>query len=446
MDNQSNNHGFKLIDLCKNNNLFIFNGRLDKDRLLGQYTFIHTSVIDYTIGTIDALRLIDHFSILETDPIFSDGHSILSHALCNLDFVDKSCSKGNSSRPKWDETHSNNFCENIDLEQLDAISSFLDSNLPVDIRINGATERIAKLFSHASDRTFPVTDKKKVKQNKPWFGPLCRSARKKYHVAKKHYNSCQLYNMQNLKVASKNSKKTMNKCIAKHRKQNENKLRNLQSKNPKQYWKFLNSLKQHSKPSSPNLSEFYEYFKDLNSAEFDNTEISDFQYLDANDEILNSVITSEEISRCIDRLNNGKASGLDRILNEYIKSTKPTFITTYVKLFNMILDSGCFPEQWSTSMISPIYKSKGDRSNPQNYRPITILSCLGKLFTSILNGRLNDYLEDSILENQAGFRKNYSTLDHIFSMHAFIELLKSQKKKYSTVLLTFHLHLTRYGG
>ena len=45
------------------------------------------------------------------------------------------------------------------------------------------------------------------------------------------------------------------------------------------------------------------------------------------------------------------------------------------------------------------------------------------------NGRLNDYLEDSILENQAGFRKNYSTLDHIFSMHALIELLKSQKKK-----------------
>ena len=137
-----------------------------------------------------------------------------------------------------------------------------------------------------------------------------------------------------LKKRVKIIKKTMNKFIAKHRKQNENKLRNLQSKNPKQYWKFLNSLKQHSKPSSPNLSEFYEYFKDLNSAEFEKAEISDFQYLGANDEILNSVITYEEVSRCIDRLNNGKASGLDRILNEYIKLTKATFIATYVKLFN----------------------------------------------------------------------------------------------------------------
>ena len=176
------------------------------------------------------------------------------------------------------------------------------------------------------------------------------------------------------------------------------------------------------------MSEFYKYFKDLNSTKFESAELSDFLYLDANDEILNPVVTFEEVSRFIDRLKNGKASGLDRILKVYIKSTKATFITTYVKLFNMILDSGCFPEQWSTGMISPIYKSKGNRSNPQNYKPITIPSCLGKLFTSVLNGRLNDYLKDSILKTKPASKKKYSTLDHIFSMHALIDLLKLQKK------------------
>ena len=145
--------------------------------------------------------------------------------------------------------------------------------------------------------------------------------------------------------------------------------------------------------------------------------------------MLNSEITFEEISRCIHRLNNGKASGPDKILNEYIKSTKETFLPIYENLFNIILDTGCFPEQWSTGTISPIYKNKGDRLTPQNYRPITILSCLGKLFTTILNGRLNGYLGDLLSENQAGFRKHYSTLDNIFSMHALTELLKSQKKK-----------------
>ena len=221
----------------------------------------------------------------------------------------------------------------------------------------------------------------------------------------------------------------MNKYIAKHRKYNENKLRNLQSKHPKQYWKFLNSLKTQDKHNGPNLNEFYEYFKDLNTSENEDADISDFQYTINNNEMLNSGITEEEIPRCIDRLNNGKASGSDKILNEYIKSTKETFLPIYEKLFNIILDTGCFPEQWSTGMIIPIYKNKGDRLTPQNYRPITILSCLGKLFTAILNGRLNDYLEDLLSENQAGFRKHYSTLDHIFSMHSLIELLKSQKKK-----------------
>ena len=56
---------------------------------------------------------------------------------------------------------------------------------------------------------------------------------------------------------------------------------------------------------------------------------------------------------------------------------------------------------------------------------------MGKLFTSILNMRLNDYLEESMLlgENQAGFRRHYSTLDHIFYLHALIEILKSRKQK-----------------
>ena len=81
--------------------------------------------------------------------------------------------------------------------------------------------------------------------------------------------------------------------------------------------------------------------------------------------------------------------------------------------------------------ICPIYKNKGDRADVQNYRPITILSCLGKLFTSVINSRLNDYLEESMIlsENQAGFRQQYSISDHIFSLYALIELLKSQKQK-----------------
>ena len=52
----------------------------------------------------------------------------------------------------------------------------------------------------------------------------------------------------------------------------------------------------------------------------------------------------------------------------------------------------------------PLYKNKGDKLDPSNFRPITIISCFGKLFTSLLNTRLNKFSEDYCLicENQGG--------------------------------------------
>jgi hypothetical protein len=57
------------------------------------------------------------------------------------------------------------------------------------------------------------------------------------------------------------------------------------------------------------------------------------------------------------------------------------------KLFNIIFDTGVLPQSWLNEIIKPIYKNKGDVKDPMNYRPITIISCLGKLFTAILNAR-----------------------------------------------------------
>ena len=89
------------------------------------------------------------------------------------------------------------------------------------------------------------------------------------------------------------------------------------------------------------------------------------------------------------------------------------------------------PDSWLVGIIIPFYKNKGEKGDPKNYRPITILSCMGKLFTSILNKRLGDYLETFLLlnENQSGFRKGYSTVDSIFTLHLLFELIRQKKKK-----------------
>ena len=82
-------------------------------------------------------------------------------------------------------------------------------------------------------------------------------------------------------------------------------------------------------------------------------------------------------------------------------------------------------------MIKLIYKNKGCKSDPANYRPITLISCLGKLFTSILNERLQKYADEHDLINdcQAGFRKGYSTVDNTFILHSLIELVCKSKRK-----------------
>ena len=87
--------------------------------------------------------------------------------------------------------------------------------------------------------------------------------------------------------------------------------------------------------------------------------------------------------------------------------------------------------------IKPFYKYKGDKFNPKNYRPITIGSCFGKLFTAVLNARLSEFSDEMLLiiENQCGFRSGYSTTDCMFVL--FFEILKNKKKKLFCAFIDF---------
>ncbi len=65
------------------------------------------------------------------------------------------------------------------------------------------------------------------------------------------------------------------------------------------------------------------------------------------------------------------------------------------------------PEAWTQVLIVPIYKKKGEITDPNNYRGISLLSCVGKIFTSLVTGRIAKYLEHFELlgGEQAGFRR-----------------------------------------
>ena len=154
---------------------------------------------------------------------------------------------------------------------------------------------------------------------------------------------------------------------------------------------------------------------------------------------INVPFTEKEIITAVKNLKNIKSEGLNNILNEQLKSTIQVMSPIYVKLFNIIFDTGLVPESWAIGNILPIFKNKGNPNLPENYRPITLLSCFGKLFTSILNTRITQFLEDNGILNscQAGFRKGFSTSDNLFIIQSLIEISKANKKKLFCAFIDF---------
>ena len=97
-------------------------------------------------------------------------------------------------------------------------------------------------------------------------------------------------------------------------------------------------------------------------------------------EEINSPITVDEIIQAVKILKNNKSPGRDDLLNKYFKSSLDLMLPIYLKLFSIVLDRGVVPDTWLIWNKIPIYKDKV--KSAENYRPITMLSRLGKLFTA----------------------------------------------------------------
>ena len=148
-------------------------------------------------------------------------------------------------------------------------------------------------------------------------------------------------------------------------------------------------------------------------------------------EHLDAPVTKEEVRKITAKLKNNKSPGIDGIVNEYIKYGIDKIANVLIAIFNLVLKAGIFPKSWLTGIIKPNYKNKGSKSDANNYRGITLVSCLGKVFSGLLNKRLSDFLEQNgvLNESQVGFRSGYSTVDHIFNLNLIINKFLSDGKK-----------------
>ena len=265
---------------------------------------------------------------------------------------------------------------------------------------------------------------------KEWFDGECQNKRKEYKEA--------IYTQRNDDTRSKMlCKKREYRNTCKQHKLQFNRMlclemNDIRSKQPKRFWKMFKK-KGADKSCSVSINDFYVHFKNLaQSVETDENIdfvnfVNDFESQPNKNvtfDELDSKITKEEITIACKSLRDNKACSIDNILYEYFKVSSDILVDALELLFNYILDTGDFPSYWTRCIIVPIHK-KGNTSDPNNYRGISLVSCFAKLFNTILNKRLKEWADtnvfDKVTDAQFGFKANYSTVDAMFILNHFIQ-------------------------
>ena len=254
-------------------------------------------------------------------------------------------------------------------------------------------------------------------------------------------------NRKNMVKARSNYKSIIRKCRLNYDKERTKIFVDPKFKNVKMYWNMLKELA-HVKPANIPISSFEQYFRSINYPldpfYSPDEDVVFFNERYANDEFnimfeeLNIGITHAEILNAIKQLKLNKSTGPDMLINEFFVQGKNTLAPTLYILFNKIFDKGHFPEELSKGYIVPLHK-KGSINDIDNYRGITLLSVLGKLFTRILNNRLSDWAENYhvLIEAQAGFRPGTSTIDNVFVMHGLLSHILNEGNKLNCVFVDY---------
>ncbi|KAG7308870.1 hypothetical protein JYU34_006132 [Plutella xylostella] len=131
-------------------------------------------------------------------------------------------------------------------------------------------------------------------------------------------------------------------------------------------------------------------------------------------------IKEDEIAHALGQMKRGKASGEDGIYVEMLQAGGTPLLEVLARLFNIILKTSITPEAWKNAVVTILHK-KGDQAKLENYRPISLLSQVYKLYAKVICNRLSRLFDEYQPVEQAGFRSGYSTIDHIHAVKQLME-------------------------
>ena len=141
----------------------------------------------------------------------------------------------------------------------------------------------------------------------------------------------------------------------------------------------------------------------------------------SNDEYYNKDFTFDELKSSLSRAHD-TAEGPDKVHYQLLKHLPQESMHLLLNIYNYIWQSWNFPDCWKEAIVIPIPKPGKDHCDPNNYRHISLTSCVCKTLERMINDRLVWYLEyNNILTDiQCGFRKRKSTVDHLVRLESYI--------------------------
>ena len=121
-------------------------------------------------------------------------------------------------------------------------------------------------------------------------------------------------------------------------------------------------------------------------------------------------INERKIQEAISKINIKKSFGYDNISGYFLKLAFPLISKTLALIFNASIETSTFPDIWKVARVTPIYK-EGEKSDKSNYRPISVLPVLSRIFEKLIYDQLYQYLDGSgfLTSDQSGFRPLHST-------------------------------------
>lgn len=203
------------------------------------------------------------------------------------------------------------------------------------------------------------------------------------------------------------------------------KLNNQENRSPP--IKYNNQILLHPLDKAEALNNFFASIS--NNGENDDNELEDnplspYTLTDIN-------ITIQDIKDQLHLLKVNNPSGPDGLHPQLIKQLGDSLCKPLCILFNQTIQTGSIPSSWKQSYINPIYNGKGHASDPSNYRPISVPSCLSKMLEKIVFKYVFNHITrlGIISDNQSGFKPHDSTVNQLLSIHDIIVKQLDQGKE-----------------